>query len=164
MTGVDHAPTRFGTAVAGAAGVVALGAGGLYSWQALGIGAAGIFLLAAGLAVGRRGAVTLGAAALFADVVLAGATGAPVVPVLVGTVAAVVAWDVGLTAIGLGEQLGRAAPTTRLEAVHAGVGALVGAATAGLGYGVYRTASGGQPLLALVLLLLAGLLLASALR
>ncbi|MGM0590815.1 MAG: DUF7519 family protein [Halobacteriota archaeon] len=164
MTSVDHSPARLSAAIAAVAAFLSLASSGGYSWSGLGLGGVGFLVVAFGLLDGRRWAVTVGACGLFAGVVAAGVEGSPVVVVLVGVVATVVAWDAGHTAITVGRQLGRAADTARVEAVHATSTVLVGATTAGIGYGLFQTASSGQPPLALVLLLLAALLLASALR
>jgi len=160
---VDRRPSRTGAGLALAPALVAALAGGLYTWPALLVGAAGLLGLAVGLVRGSRSAVTLGGTGLFAGAVLAGAEGAPVGPVLVGATAAVVAWDVATTAVSVGEQLGRDAETGRLEATHALASAGVGAVTVGLAYGVYLTGAGGRPVAALLFLLVAAVLLVAAL-
>ena len=161
---VERSPTRLGGLLAVGAALVALATSGIYSMPALTVGGAGLLLLVAGVVRGSQRAVTTGAAALFAGVVLAGIQGAPVAATLVGTVAAVLAWDVAGTAIVVGDQLGRAVDSSRIEIVHASTSALVGVLAATLGYGVYVTATGGQPLVALAFLLLAAVLLLATLR
>lgn len=161
---IDRAPTRLSSWTAVGAALVALGAGGFYSWPALAAGTLGLGLVVAGLARGSIGPVTAGAGCLFAGAIVAGVQRAPAAAVLVGAVAAVLAGDIGGNAIGLGRQLGRDAETRRLEAVRIASSTAVGIGTAGVGYGLYRTASGGQPILALVCLLLAAALLVSALE
>lgn len=126
-------------------------------------GVAGLVVLGLGLVVASRRAVTAGCGLLFVGILHAGAAGAGPEPLLVGTVGAVVAWDVGDNAIGLGRQLGRAADTRNAELVHAAASLAVGGATAGVGYGVYLAAAAGQPLTALVFLLLGAVVLVSAL-
>ncbi|WP_449289598.1 DUF7519 family protein [Natronobacterium lacisalsi] len=84
---------------------------------------------------------------------------AAVEPTLVGAVATVLAWDRAQAAIDLGEQLGREARTLRLEAVGLASSLVVGLASATVGYAIYVVGSGGQPVSALVLLLLAAVLL-----
>jgi hypothetical protein len=160
---VDRRPSRTGTALAVLPALVATLAGGLYTWPGLLAGVAGLLGLAAGLARGSRAAVTLGAAGLFAGIVLAGAEGAPAGPALVGAVAAVVAWDIATTAVSVGEQLGRDAGTRRLEVTRALASAGAGAVTVGLSYGVYLAGAGGRPVAALLLLLVAAVLLTVAL-
>ena len=160
---VDRRPSRTGAVLALLPALVAALAGGLYTWPGLLAGVAGFLGLVTGLARGSRTAVTLGAAGLFGGAVLAGTEGAPVGPVLVGAVAAVVAWDTATTAVSVGEQLGRAAETRRLEVTHALASAGVGAVTVGLSYGVYLAGACGRPVAALLLLLVAAVLLALAL-
>ena len=94
-------------------------------------GLVGLGVLGAGLAPVRGGRARLlvkaGAAGLFGTVVLAGLfrSGEPSVVLLAG-VGAVVAWDAGEHAIGVGEQLGPAASTWRCELPHVVATALVG--------------------------------------
>lgn len=163
MREVDRSPTRLSSAVAVGAGFVALLSPGLYSWTALAVGTLGLALLAAGVARGARSAVTVGALGLFAGAIVAGVRGAPVLPVLFGVTTAVLAWDVGGNAISVGRQLGRNGDTTRIEAVHAAASTAVGVAIVGVSYALYRTATGGQPVVALVLFLVAAVLLIQAL-
>lgn len=160
---VDRRPARSSRGVALAAGLSAVATSGAYAPGALGVGALGVLMLAAGLVRGRDAAVTLGAAGLVAGAVVAGVRGAPAAPVLVAVTASVVAWDAGGTATSVGRQLGRAADTRRVEAVHAGASIAVGAVTAAVGYAVFQTATGGQPAAALVFALLAAALLVVAL-
>ena len=83
---------------------------------------------------------------------------------LVGLVMAVVAWDVGQHAVGLGEQVGRAGPTVRAELVHAGTSLGIAGGTAGIAYLLFVAGAGNQPTTALVALLLAAVLIVLALR
>jgi hypothetical protein len=164
MTAVTRAPTRFSGAIAFVAAVVAALAGGYYSWAGLGIGAVGAVVFAAGLLGGRDGVVTLGAVGAFVAVLVGGVQGAPVPVVLVGVAAAVVAWDAASNALGVGRQLGRETDTRRLEVVDVLGSVAVGATSAGVGYGIYLTASGGQPIAALLFALVAAVALVEALR
>lgn len=163
MSRVDRSPATFGGWVSASAALVALVSGGLSSWPALAVGAVGLALVGAGLVRGLDTAITLGAVCLVASALVAAVGGAPPALVLVGVAASVVAWDVGGTAVGVGAQLGHDADTVRLEAVHAGASVVVGAVTAGVGYGLYRVGTGGQPIVALLFLVLAAVLLAAAL-
>ncbi|WP_415380134.1 hypothetical protein [Halosimplex sp. TS25] len=163
MTRIDRSPTAVSGSAAVAIGLLAL-APGVYDLTALLAGVVGFVALAVGVTRGVTGAVTIGATALLLASVLAGIDGAPVEALLVGVTATVIAWDAGGTAITLGDQLGSDADTVRLEAVRLGASALVGTVTAVGGYAVYRTAGGGVPSLALLCLLVAAALLASALR
>jgi hypothetical protein len=163
MTAVERAPTRLASGVSAAAAVAALVASGRYAWPAFVVGVTGVALLVAGLVRGARGPLTLGAAGVAAGGIVAGVRGAPVLPVLVGVAFAVLSWDAGGTAVSLGEQLGRDAETARLEAVHLAGSAAVATITGAVGYGVYLTATGGRPVVALVLLLFAALSLLATL-
>lgn len=101
---------------------------------------------------------------LFTGVLLMALSGGAAPLALVGTAATVVALDVGENAIGLGEQLGHEINTARTELYHAGASALVGLLGIVLGYGIYTVAWGGQPILALVVLVFALLFLITGLR
>jgi hypothetical protein len=167
MTEIDRRPVRLSAIVSlGAAAVATLAAiltasvGGVFAGL-------GIVALAPGLVVGSRRLVHVGGVVLAAGMVLAGATGAGAAAelfLLVGTAATVVAWDVGQNAVGLGEQLGQEAETTRAELAHIGATLVVGGVTVGVAYGLYQVAGSGQPLPALVMLLVAALVLTTALR
>jgi hypothetical protein len=163
VTGIDRSPTRPGSVVAAVAALAALVARGAFSWPALGVATAGVALLGVGLAFARHDAVTVGGGLLFLAVLVAGLRGAPVVALLSGAVATVVAWDSAGTAIDLGAQLGRAAPTLRLELVHTGGTVLVGALAASVGWALFQLRLGTAPLTAPVLLLVAVLAITGAL-
>lgn len=164
MTEVDRSPSAFGRALALVAGVLALAAAALGAVLAIPLGALGLLALAVGVTRSARTWVSVGAGGLFLGVAVAGVEGAPPEPLLVGAVGAVVAYDAGTNAVEVGRQLGRAASTGRAEAVHAAASLLVGALAVAVGYGVYRAATGGQPVTALALLLLGVVALVSALR
>lgn len=163
MTGIDRSPTRPGSAIAVLAALIALGASGAFSWIGLALGGLGTVLLLVGVTTARQDAVTLGAATLFGAVLAAGVQGAPVGVLLFGAVTAVVAWDSAGTAIDLGAQLGRSAPTLRLELVHTGGTILVGGLAAAVGWSIFQVSLGTRPLAGPVLLLVAALCLAVAL-
>ena len=164
MTAIDRRPARLSSGVAALAGWLAVVTSGFYSWAALALGGVGVVLLWAGLLRGWRSAVTTGAFGLVLGGVVAGAQHGPVLPVVTSVALAVVAWDVGGTAISVGEQLGRDARTTRIEVVHAAASLAVGAVTAGVGYAVYRFGTGGQPVAAVAFLVLGAVLLIAALE
>lgn len=164
MNGIDRSPARLSSAIAVAAAVVAVVATGLYSWLALGVGTVGFVVLVAGVVVGRRSTVTLGAVVTFVGVVVAGLQGAPGFVLLVAVVATTLAWDAATGAIGVGAQLGRDAPTARIELAHVTGTAVVGGIAVGAGYVVYGTPGGGWPLTSIAFSLLAAVLIASALR
>lgn len=155
---VTRRPTTVASGVAAAGALGALVAGGHASATGLAVGLVGALLLAIGLGGGYRAGIDLGCSGLFGCVVLGGLAGAAVEATLLGTVAAVVSWDLAQSALDLGEQLGREARTRRLEAAHAVSSVLVGLSAAVAGYAVYGFAADGQPLAALVLLLVAGVL------
>ena len=159
----DESPTRLSAGIATVAAAVSLVAVGTADATGLVAATIGAALVGVGALVGRRAAVTLGALALFAGVVAAGLNAGSPAPLLVGAVGTVVAWDAGRYGIGLGEQVGRAPATATVELRHAAATLGVGVATAGVAAGIYAVAGGGQPLSALVFLLVAALALASAL-
>lgn len=140
---------------------VLLGSGSLLTLVG---GTLGVVSLAWGLYRGSRRAALSGSALVFLGTVIAGVLGTPT-GVLLSTVAmAVLAWDASEQAISVGEQLGPEATTTRGELVHAAASLLVASVGGGIAYVLYSVSAGGQPLTALVVLLLAAVLLASALR
>lgn len=129
----------------------------------------GLFVLFVGLAPIRRGwerrLVATGAALLWLGVVTGGVvqnTGP--VTLLIAGIAVVFAWDAAEQSVSLGRQIGREAKTIRAEVTH-------GFGTAGVGVGVfivtallYRFGADGLPLGGFVALLVAGFVLAIALR
>ena len=132
--------------------------------SAFGVTMIGFAIFGFGLLGARRDLLDFGALGLFGGVAFGALQGAPVLSVLLGTVASVVAWDAGGTALSMGRQMGRETSTSRAETVHALVGTAVGLVAIGLGYTIYRAARGGQPTSALILMLLAVVLLVSGLR
>lgn len=163
MKAIPRAPARLSSWGSVLAAFVALGTSGFYSWPALAVGSVGLLLLAVGIVRGANSAVTLGAFGLFVGGIIAGVQSAPVVPILISVTFSVLAWDVGASAISIGNQLGRDADTRRIEAVHMTASGVVGVVTAGVGYGLYQTGTGEQPVAALVFLLIAAVLLVEAL-
>jgi hypothetical protein len=101
---------------------------------------------------------------LLLTTVVAGMAAAPVPVTLACTVGSVVAWDVATNAVELGEQMGREADTTRAEVTHALTTAGVGVVLAAASYGLYVLSGGGQPVGAVIALLVGALALLSALR
>lgn len=148
---IDRSPPRLSGAlafVAAIVGTLALAVSG----PAFALGALGVVLVGIGFSRGSQAAITLGGMGLFCGVLLAGFVGAPPELLLFATAATVVSWDIAGFAIDLGEELGRAAETTRVELVHAGASALVAAVAATGGVFVYRLAGGGPALAPIVLL------------
>ncbi|WP_276271359.1 DUF7519 family protein [Haloarcula litorea] len=158
-----YAPPRTSLALSVVAGLVPVGLAGAYGWLALACTLGGVCTLAVGVVVGSRRAVTVGAAVQTVGVLAAGVAGTPAWLALAAGVAALVAWDVGGTAVDLGVQLGADADSRRLELVHAGATTLVGTATATVGYLAYQVQVGRRPVTAPVLLVVAALCLAVAL-
>ncbi|WP_430505211.1 DUF7519 family protein [Haloparvum sp. PAK95] len=174
MTEIDRRPPTTGVAFATSFALLAAVATAAVSLQgAAGVGVA-VVLVAVGLV--RRShaalawAVAVGAAGLvFAATSGGGAGGAAggagdVLGLLVAAVALAVAWDVGDHALSLGTTVGRNARSARNQFVHAGTSLLVGTLAAGVGYGTYVSAAGGQPIAALVFLLFGAIVLVSAFR
>ncbi|MFC4358612.1 hypothetical protein ACFO0N_11740 [Halobium salinum] len=161
--GVDRSPATFSASLSLLAGLFSVLGSGLGVLTAAAPGFAGLLVLAAGLYRGSRRAVTGGGVVLLGGVVFAGVGGGPPAGLLLGALGALLAWDYGENAITMGEQLGRAADTRRAELFHAAASLGVGVVGSGVVYGIYLGASGGQPVTALVFLLLAVVLLAGVL-
>lgn len=130
----------------------------------LALGLVGFALLGVGVRAERPRLFGFGVAGLAGGVVLGGLAGAAPSAVLAATAGTLLAWDVGDNALVVGEQLGRAAPTARLELVHATASGIVLATGAAGVYAVFSLVGGGRPTLALALLLLGATLLAATLR
>ncbi|MGM0399544.1 MAG: DUF7519 family protein [Halobacteriota archaeon] len=123
--------------------------------------AASIGWLSIGLAllVSDRRVLSVGAAGIVVATIIAAGDGAGGLTVTVAITAAVLAWDIGHNAIGLGRQLGRGAATTEIELVHAGTSTAAGAVIVAIGAGAPRLVDGPLSLVAVVYLLLAAGLL-----
>lgn len=151
-------PTVFSSACALGAALVAVVMAALVpeaGVPAIGFGALGIAILGLGLARGQAGSLDVGALVLFFGLVAGGIESNAVEPLVVGTIATVLAWDLGHSAVDLGSQLGREARTIRLELVQFVSSLLVGLVAGTIGYAVYVLGAGGQSAGAIVLLLLA---------
>jgi hypothetical protein len=144
------------------AAVIALATVGTTSLVAFSLAAIGTATVAGGVVTSNRGLVTAGAVVLFVGTLAAGVADASASRLLVATGGAVFAWDVGRTAVDIGVQLGAGADTTDLELVHAGTSLLVIGLAGSVGYALFQTAAGGQPVSAVVALLIAGTLLSLA--
>ncbi|MFC7081235.1 DUF7519 family protein [Halorussus caseinilyticus] len=139
---IDRSPARLSSALAVTAAALSAGTSALASTLALAGGAAGLLAVTLGVVRGSRRAVTLGAAALLVGALVGGLlSGAPLL-LLPGVIATVLAWDLGEQAINVGEQLGREAETTQLEATHAAGSTVVAVGAGGLGYGIFLVSSG----------------------
>lgn len=163
---VDHAPTRASSYAAIGAGLVAALLTAPFALLAAPVGFGGVGILAAGLLRGgNRAWVSLGAAGLFFSVIIAGGFNA-VGPelLLVAAAATLLAWNLGLNAISLGEQIGRHSRTRRNEIVHGAAATIVAALAAAVGYAAFVSVGGGRPVAALSLLLFGAVFLAWAIR
>jgi hypothetical protein len=161
---IDRSPARLSSALAVSAAALAAGTSALSSTVALAGSLGGLALFAVGVVAGSRRGLTLGAGVLLLSALVGGLLSGAAYLLLPGVIATVLAWDFGEQAINVGEQLGREADTAQLEATHAAGSTVVGVGAGALGYGVYLVSSGGQPVTALVFLLLAAVVLTSALR
>lgn len=149
------------SAVAGSFAVAASAAGG--GTAAL-VTAAGLLALLAGVWTSRHRVVDAGALVAFLGVVIAALAEVGATPVVLGTVATVVAWDTGGNAISLGRQVGHDADTIRVEILHGLLGALVGVAGAILGILFFTLGPTHQPVTTLFVLLLGAAILVVALN
>jgi hypothetical protein len=134
------------------------------------LGLLGVPFIALGVAplsrrLSRR-LVSLGFALLIIGVVFVGAvngTGQDPVPLLIGMVAAIIAWDAAEQAINLGNQLGVAARTWPTELSHSGGTAVFGGISIGAGLVMFNANVTDLPLASLLLLLGAAIVLMIAL-
>jgi hypothetical protein len=164
MSVPTHRPTRLSSAGALLAAVVVVLVGGTGGVVALVVATAGMLSLGGALVRGSRGWAATGTMGLFGALVVAGLTGAGSLPVLAGTAATMIAWDLSEHAIGLGEQLGRAAITHRQEGVHAALSLGVGVLGVGLALVVTHAGVGPLPVPAFVVGLVASIAFLAGLR
>lgn len=164
MKEITRQPTRLSSVAALLTGVLGVVSVGPYSGLALGLAGFGLVALVVGVVRSSRSLATVGPIGLFAGAVAAGVADPPVAVVLFGVLAAVLAYDFAATAIDLGAQLGRESDTQRLELIHVATSSFAGVAVAVVSYLVYLFGSGGQPISAVVGLLLAVVVLFVALR
>lgn len=148
---LDRDPSRTGLGLTAAASL--LGAAGTL------LAGGGIALVGVPLSVGgvyrcSRRLLAAGVLVLAGGLVAAGVGGVPPWLVLVGATGAALTWDVGDNAISLAEQLRADARTERIEMVHAAASALVAGVFALGGYAVFALSTGGQPSVALALLVI----------
>lgn len=155
MSTITRRPTRLAGGVSLLSGLGAVASTIPNPMPGAVIAAIGLIAIAGSLATGSRRLLDAGSLVLFVGVV-ASADGAPVTGPLVGTIALLVAWDLGALSIKLGDQLGREAATARLESWYILSSTAVGVATGGVAYGVYL-GSRGLTLDALTAILLTGI-------
>lgn len=164
MSEITRKPSRFGTGIAVGFAVLSITVTAVLATEGAAVGGFGLLLLVGGLLLASRRLVTNGGAFLLLGVLYAGYTGAPPEPLLVGALTGVLAWDAGSNAISIGDQLGRESATWRAETVHVASSFLVGSVAVAVGYAVFVLAAGGQPVAAVVLLVVGAVALANALR
>lgn len=160
---IDRSPPYLSSGLALSAALITTVAS-LYGTVAIAACATGLLALAAGLATGRQSLVTAGSATLVGGTIFAGIAGAPVLGTLIGVTAGILSWDIGSTAISVGDQLGREAPTARLELVQVASSSVVGFGVVLVGVLVYESAGGNQPVSAVFGLVVAVVILLAALR
>lgn len=124
------------------------------------IGILGVAVLGAGIARGSYRLNLIGFGLVFGGTILGALMGLSTVGIITSTAAAVVAYDAGRFAIGLGTQLRENSSAPRAELFHFGGTTVVATVLAAGTYAGYQLFWGGQPVSAVILLLVAaGLLL-----
>ena len=126
--------------------------------------AVGTALVVVAVVRGSRRALVAGTGSHFAGLLLAGVYGMAPGYVLAAALLVVLAWDVGEYALTIGREVGRAPPTLRVEVVHVAGSVAVYSLAATVGYVLYRSTTGGQPMLTLVALVVGGMALLYALH
>ena len=161
---VEREASRVGLGLTAGASVVAavtaLALGG-------GVGLLGVPIAVAGVYRTSRTLLGVGVLALFVGLLAAATTGVP--RGLEGIIAlsmagALLTWDIGENAISVAEQLRARAKTERIEVVHAASSALVAAFFTTGAFIVFWLSAGGQPGIALALLVFGALVAILTLR
>ena len=160
---IDRSPTYLSGTLALLAGAVTVLLSAVAP-VAVAVGLAGLLALGLGLWLGRQAPVTVGAGLLVVGVLAAGVSGASLVATPLGVMTALLAFDLGTTALGLGRQLGRATPTAEVELLHAAASTAVGLSVLIAALVVHGVATGGQPVEAVFGLLVAVLFVVVLLR
>jgi len=163
-TEITRRPGRHSLVVSGVAGATAAAMALAGSGAGAVVAALGTAALLAGVRRANHRVVDVGGLVAFLGVAFAALSEAPAAAVLIGTAAAVVAWDAGTNAVSLGRQLGAEADTVRAENLHAMAGALVGLVTAVFGLILFEIGPTRQPVTTLFVLLVAGTVLVVALN
>ncbi|ELZ91914.1 hypothetical protein C440_16419 [Haloferax mucosum ATCC BAA-1512] len=164
MNEITRRPTRTGTAMSlSAAGFATLSLAFAAEMAAAGALVATV-VLAAGLVRGSRRVLDAAGGLFFLSLAIGGVSGPGPESLLLAAIASILAWDLGENALSVGDHLGREADTTRLEVVHAATTLVVLTVGAGVVYGIAAVASGGQPIAAVVLLVLGAVALVSGVR
>lgn len=157
----EREPSRTGLGLTAAASLLGV-AGTLLAGG--GVALLGLPLTVGGVYRCSRRLLAVGVGALFVGVFAASTTGVAPGLVVVAMVGTLLAWDVGENAISLAEQLGGAGEHERVEIVHAATTGVVATFVATGAYMVYRLSTGGQPELALALLVIGALIGTAALQ
>lgn len=150
----------------GAALLTAAGAALLVSVSihAIVAGAVGVLVMTVGLVRWSPRLLTVGATSLFGSLLVAGVLGMAPEYLLGAAFLTAMAWDAGLLAVGLAEEVGRDVSTLRVEVVRLSSSAVVLAVGGASGYLVFRHVSGNHPMLALVALLFGAIMILAALQ
>lgn len=143
-----------------AVGVLLITAVSVYTLVA---GAIGIVLLVIGVVRGSSRLFTIGTAMLFGGVIIAGMLGMAPVFLVLAAFLVMITWDVGQNGFSIAEEVGHGIPTLRIELVHVVSSLIVFVIGVSIGYAVFLTATGGQPAIALIALLVGGIVLLIAL-
>lgn len=152
-------PTVAGSVAAIAAAAIAVVLAGIPLPLSVPVGTVGVILLLAGLLRSTRRLIDIGALLVFGAVLASAVFGAPITSTGIATVCVIIAWDVGNRAVGLGQQIGRDAETIRIELVHLSVSLLIGLGSMLAGLLVFAVGAAGQPVAAVILLVLAAVFL-----
>lgn len=164
MSEITRRPTRAGTVMAlSTAGIATLALVFTTATAAVG-GLVATVVLVAGLRRGSRRLLDAAGGVFFLALLVAGVGGAGAEALLLAAVASMLTWDVAENALSVGEHLGRETAATRLEVVHAATTLLVLVVGVGVVYALWSVASGGQPIAAVVLLLVGAVALVAAVR
>lgn len=126
-------------------------------------GAIGTVLLIVSVVRGSSRLFTIGTAMLFSGIVIAGMQGVAPMFLLLAAFLVMIAWEVGQNGFSIAEEVGHEVPTFRIELVHVVSSIVVLAVGVSVGYAVFLAATGGQPVLALVALLVGAVTLLIAL-
>lgn len=158
-----HQPGRVLAVASLVAATVTVGLVGPASGLALVTGGVGVLALAIGITREDRRIAALSPVAFLGSVLAAGAAGGPSERVLPATAAAILAWEFGIGSLAAAAEL-RSGTTERAELRHVGIATGVGALGTGTVYGLERAIAVGVSPVAIVLLLVAVVALALAIR
>lgn len=150
---IEQSPARLSSVASVIAALVAALVGIIGVQMPVWAGITGVVIVVVGLVRVSRFTIQTGSVVLVTGVLLGGVAGGSAVGLLMAMVATIVSWDLGEHAITLGEQLGPAAQTARLELVHLAGSLGVGGLAAGV-VTLLASSGGGRPLSALVVLLI----------